>query len=37
MFSGADWSIAEPVGKARRLVLQEVGSDSQAERLSREW
>lgn len=37
VFSGADWRIAEPVGRARRLVLQEVGSESQAERLSRDW
>ena len=33
--SEADWTIAWPVGGARRLVLQEVGSDSQAERLEK--
>lgn len=35
MFSEADWTIAQPVGGARRLVLQEVGSDSQSEQLEK--
>lgn len=31
VYSEADWTIAWPLGGAWRLVLQEVGSDSQAE------